>query len=109
MNFTLIISRLEQGSLTGDEIAEFRSFCAAWLFRYYEQYGKCLSFGARWKTGTRERYKSMAECERAYEATDEGKKEIRLKCRIKGVEAVQEVLTSLWFQVNKEAREANRT
>lgn len=101
MNFLTIQDRLLEGNLHGDEIAMYRSFLSVWLSRFYEQYGLCLSSRAEWTTEHRKEYGSQAECERAWEAGP-GREETTLKYKIKGYEVVGEVLTSLWFQVNKE-------
>lgn len=103
-NFPEIQSRLLEGNLYGDEIAAYRSYLAVMLARGYEKYAGSLSSRAEWTTEHRSEYKSQAECERAWEATDAGKEETITKWTIKAYEAVQEVLTSLWFQINKEER-----
>lgn len=97
-----IIARLQQGNLTPDEIAEFRSFVAVWLYRYYEEKGTLSAKAALWMTAQRSEYKSQAECERAWDATEDGQKLILKSNVIKGLEHIQEVLTSAWFAVNKE-------
>lgn len=106
LNFKEIADRLSENNLTPDEIAHFRSFCAAWLFRLYETYGKLVSEGAGWQTDRRSSpdYKSQAERERAWYATEEGQEETTLKYRIRGVEAMQDVLTSLYYQANREMK-----
>lgn len=104
MTFTEIADRLREGNLAPDEITSYRQFCAGSLYRMYEQYGKCLSFGAEWMTEHRKDHGSQAETERAYAASDAGKEETTLKYRIKGVEAIESVLTSLYFQANKEMK-----
>ena len=104
MTFKSIIDRIEQGGLTGDEIASYRNFCAVWLYRFYEEVGNLGAKAAFWMTANRENYKSQAECERAWDATEEGQTLIKKKNTIKGLEHVQEVLTSQWFAINKEAR-----
>lgn len=113
--FPEIAARLRDGNLTPDEIASYRSFCAGSLYRMYEQYGKCLSFGAEWRTEiknnpvtTSGKPMSEAELERIYSASGPGKEETHLKYQIKGVEALETVLTSLYFQTNKEMQLANR-
>lgn len=107
--FKEIVDRLVEGNLGGDEIASYRSFCAAWLYRYYEELGQLSSTAALWLTGNREKYKSQAECERAWEATEQGQRQILVKNLIRGLEHVQETLTSLYFMAEKEAKEANRS
>lgn len=104
LTFKEISIRLAENNLTPDEITHFRSFCASWLFRFYETYGSVVSLGAVWQTEHRQDYKSQAETERAWLATEEGSEETKLKNRIKGVEALQEVLTSLYYQTNREMR-----
>lgn len=104
LTFKDISSRLAENNLTPDEIADFRSYCASWLFRLYEQYGRLVSSGAAWQTEKRDGYKSQAETERAWLATEEGNAETETKYRIRGVEAMQDVLTSLYYQTNREMR-----
>lgn len=111
-DFPEIVSRLEQGNLTPDEISSYRSYCAGSLYRMYEEYALCLSFGAEWKTAKREeraegeKPKSEAELERLYATTEPGKKETTLKYRIKGAEIINDTLTSLYYQTNKEMKMA---
>lgn len=107
-DFTQIAARLKEGNLTPDEITDFRQKCSGELYFMYAEYAKCLSFGAEWMTKHREAYKSQAECERAYAASGPGKEETALKYKIRGVEALETVLTSLYFQTNKEMQMANR-
>jgi hypothetical protein len=106
MNFKSIQERLLEGNLYGDEVASYRNYIAVMLARAYEKYAGSLSFRAEWTTEHRAEYKSQAECERAWEATGPGKEETTLKWTIKAYEALSEVLTSLWFQLNKEERSA---
>jgi hypothetical protein len=105
MSFKEIQDRLLEGNLHGEEVASYRNYIAVMLARAYEQYAGCLSSGAEWKTEHRKEYGSQAECERAYEAGP-GKEEITLKWTIRAYESVQEVLTSLWFQLTREERNA---
>lgn len=104
MTLKTIQDRLLEGDMFGDEIASSRSYIAVMLARGYEAYARCLSLRAEWTTTNRDQYKSQAECERAYEATDAGKEETVIKYSLKAYEAIQEVLTSLWFQINREEK-----
>lgn len=103
-NFPEIQRRLLEGNLHGDEVASYRNYIAVMLARAYEAYASALSFGAVWTTEHRSEYKSQAECERAYEATEAGRKETVIKWTIRAYEAVQEVLTSLHFSLSKEEK-----
>lgn len=103
-DFKAIQSRLLEGNLHGEEIADYRNYIAVMLARLYAEYGDAKSYGAAWTTEHRNEYKSQAECERAYEATEEGKKETRLKYAIRAYESVQEVLTSAWFAITREEK-----
>ncbi|RJQ33863.1 hypothetical protein C4568_03620 [Candidatus Parcubacteria bacterium] len=104
MEFKQIINRVEQGGLSGDEIASYRNFCAVWLYRFYEEVGNLSAKAAVWMTANRENYKSQAECERAWDATEEGQTLTRKKNTIKGLEHIQEVLTSQHFMLTKELK-----
>lgn len=106
MNFETIQDRLLEGNLHGEEVATFRNYVAVWLSYFYEQRGKSKVQGAIWIHGHRDDHKSHAACERAWETTEAGQNLTLLDERIRGYEKVFEVLTSLWFQLNKEERSA---
>lgn len=106
MNFKEIIDRMERGGLTPDEISAYRNHCAGWLFTLNTQYGELVALSALWITANRENYKSHAECERAWEAREEGQKQIKLKYQIKGIEHIQDALETNWFLLNRERKEA---
>jgi hypothetical protein len=108
MTFKDIAERMASGSLTETEIDEYRRFCASWLFTLNEQYGTLLAEAAVWLTANREKYKSYAEAERAWEATEQGQKIINTKYRIRGVEALTSALEGSWFLRQREWKEANR-
>jgi len=110
MTFHDVIRRIDQGNLTGDEIVEFRNFCAIWLFRFNEEYGQLAGKAALWQTGNEEAYKSQAACERAWEATEDGQKQIKLKYQIRAIEHIQDALETNWFLVTREWKEkSNQT
>lgn len=108
MNFTDIVDRIEQGNLSPSEITEYRGFCATWLFRYYEMRGKLKAERALWQTANRNSYKSMAECERAWDSIESGQELLKITETVNGLERVSEFLTSLYFQTNKEMQLASR-
>lgn len=101
-----IAERMEEGSLTGHEVADARSIVSAHLFRLNEEYGRLSSLAALWMTAHRENYKSQAECERAWEATENGLTMIEKKYAIRGLEALSEGLATLWFLNQREYKEA---
>jgi hypothetical protein len=59
---------------------------------------------ALWCAANRSEYKSQAECERAFDAQEEGQVLIKKKNLIKGLEHIQEVLTSQWFALTREQK-----
>lgn len=105
MTFHDVIRRIEEGNLTADEIVEHRNFCSVWLFRLNEEYGRLTSQAALWQTGNEENYKSQAACERAWEATDDGQRQTKLKYQIKGIEHIQDALETNWFLLSREWKE----
>lgn len=102
-----IVSRIEDGDLTPSEVDNYRNYCAVWLFRYYEEYGKVSSQAALWLTANRENYKSQAEAERAWDSTEQGQRQTLVKNLIKGVEHIQDVLTSQHFQLTRALKETH--
>ena len=74
MTLTTILEEMEAGLVSDTNIAEYRNFCAVWLFRYNEEYGRLASESAVWQTEHSEEYKSQAACERAWEATEKGQR-----------------------------------
>lgn len=105
MTFKDLIRRIEQGSLTPDDIVEYRNFCAVWLFRLNEEYGQLSSKAALWQTAHDEKYKSHAARERAWEASEDGQKQTTLKYEIRGIEHIQDALATNWFLLNREWKE----
>lgn len=97
---------MEQGNLTPDEVVEYRNFCAGWLYRLNEHYGKLTSESAKWLVANAEKHKSHAAAERAWEATDRGQLQTKLKYQIRGIEHIQEALHTNWFLLNREYKEA---
>lgn len=106
MTFKDITNRLEEGNLTENEIVEFKNFCAVWLYRINEQYGQLCSNAALWQTAHREDYKSQAECERAWQATQDGQNQTKFKYQIRAIEYISETLSTNWFLKQREWKEA---
>lgn len=107
MSLHTIVERIELGNLTPDEVDSYRNYLAVWLFRYFEEYGQVSSESALWLTANREKYKSQAEAERAWDAQDRGQRQILLKNLIKGLEHLQDVLTSQHFQLTRAMKETH--
>lgn len=106
MNFKTIADSLETGNLHGDTIVAYRNFCAAWLARFNTEYGELVAKSALWQTAQREKYKSMAECERAWQATDDGQREISLKYQIKSIEHISDGLLTNHLHLQREMKDA---
>lgn len=108
MTFKEIADDMASGSLDENTIDTYRRYCASWLFTLNEQYGRCLAEAAQWLTLNRENYKSYAEAERAWEATERGQLQIKSKYQIRGIEAIVDALTATWFLRQREWKESNR-
>lgn len=108
MTFAEISARMASDSLTETEIDEYRRYCASWLFTLNEQYGRCLAEAAQWLTLNRENYKSYAEAERAWEATERGQLQIKSKYQIRGIEALVDALEGTYWLRSREWKEAGK-
>jgi hypothetical protein len=107
MSLHNIVQRIETGNLSPDEVDSYRNYLAVWLFRYYEEYGQVSSQGALWQTANAEKYKSQAACEKGWDSTEWGQRQTLLKNLIKGLEHLQDVLTSQHFQLTRAAKETH--
>jgi len=107
LTFKEIVDRVSEGNLGGDEIAHYRNFCASWLFRFNTEYGELVASGAMWQTANQEKHKSQASCERAWQATPEGQKEIRLKYKIRGIEHINDALLTNHMLLQRELKEVH--
>lgn len=108
MTFPQIAKRVASGDLTETEIDEYRRFCASWLFTLNATVGNLLGAMAVWLTQHRQEYKSQAEAERAFEATEHGQRLIQTKYRIRGIEALVSALEGTWFLRQREWKESQR-
>lgn len=107
MKFETIAIRLQKDDLSESEIDQYRRFCGAWIFTLNTEYGNLIARMAIWLTMHRGEYKSQAEAERAFEATKDGQRMIKVKYRIRAVEALSEALTSAWFLKQREWKETH--
>jgi hypothetical protein len=104
MNLKNIVDSLEKGNLSPEEVKDAIGYCSAILARSYFTAGSLAAEASQWIVAKGDQYKSLAATERAWEATEQGQKEIKLKHRIKGVEAIREALTTNWFFFNRDAK-----
>jgi len=108
LTFKEIAERMASESLDENSIDEYRRYCASWLFTLNEQYGRYLAEAAQWLTHNRESYKSYAECERAWEATEKGAASIKAKYQIRGIEALVDALEGTYWLRSREWKEAGK-
>lgn len=95
---------MEQGQMTPREVSESRNKIAAELARLRWRYGKLAAQRARYVVAHKGSYKSLAETERVWEATDDGQIELQLQHQIKALEALLGALETNWFLLQNEAR-----
>ena len=90
--------------MTPREVSEGRNRIAAELARMRWRYGKLAAQRAKYVVAHKGSYKSMAETERVWEATDDGQVEVQLHHQIKALEILSEALETNWFLIQGEAR-----
>lgn len=95
---------MESGNMTPREVSDGRNRVAAEIARMRWRYGKLAAARSRYVVSKKELYKSMAETERVWEATDEGQVEVQLHHQIKALEVLLEALETNWFLLQGEAR-----
>lgn len=105
VKFSQIADELKLGIDSPELVSRYMSFLAGWMYTLHSQYGKLKAEAAEWLTRNRDKYKSYAECERAWDATEDGKLLIKLKHRIQGIEHLQDALKSQHFLLNREWRD----
>lgn len=103
-DFSRIAQLMEQGNMTPREVSEGRNLVAAYLSRMRWVMGTLAARRARTVTQWRDSYKSMAETERAWEATEAGQQEVELHHQIKALEQLASALETNWFLLQSEAR-----
>lgn len=104
MTFTSIAEDLRNGIDSPELVQTYRNFCASWMYTLHNQYGQLKAEAAVWLTKHREEYKSYAECERAWDATEQGTKKIEIKHTLEGLHELQEALKSQHYLLMREWR-----
>lgn len=90
--------------MTPREVSDGRNRIAAELARLRWRYGKLAAQRAKYVVAHKGAYKSMAETERVWEATEDGQIEIQLEHQIKALETLLGALETNWFLLQNEAR-----
>lgn len=103
-DFSMIVRSMEKGDMTPKEISDGRARISAEAARLRWRYGKLAAQRAKYVVANKGYYKSMAETERVWEATDEGQIEIQIHHQIKALEILLEALATLWFLQQNEAK-----
>lgn len=104
MNILTIVAEMEQGLVSPINIVGYRNHIASCLYHLHIEYGQVKSQAALWLTANRDKFKSQAECERAWEAGTRGQRQIALKHEIEALGHIQESLATNWFLLNREAK-----
>lgn len=104
VDFGEIAAQLERGDLTPREVSTARNLVAAYLSRMRWVMGTLSARRAKTVSQWRNDYKSMAETERAWEATDAGQQEVRLHHQIKALEQLAGALETNWFLLQGEKK-----
>ena len=90
--------------MTPKEVSDARNMVAAYLSRMRWVMGTLAARRATTVSKWRESYKSMAETERAWEATPAGQQEVMLDHQIKALEQISSALETNWFLLQSEAK-----
>lgn len=104
IDFRPIVRAMETGDMTPKEISDGRARISAELARMYWRYGRLAAQRAKFVVNSKGSYKTMAETERVWEATENGQIDTQLKYEIKGLEALLDGLETMWFNVQNEAK-----
>lgn len=86
------------------EVVKYKTYLTAWVARKRNEYGQYKKQRANFIVGEREKYKSYAECERAWEATEHGNKYLQLHEQIKAVELLIDDLKTTYFNYRSELK-----
>lgn len=95
---------MESGQMTPREVSEGRNRVAAELARLRWRYGSLCAKRARFVVAQKGSFKSMAETERVWEATDEGQVEVKLHHQLKALEVILDALETNWFLIQGESK-----
>lgn len=105
VDFTELAEQLEAGTIqTPKEVSDWRAKTSAYLSRMRWQIGTLQARRARTVVEHRDEYKSLADAERAWTATDAGQQEIMLHHQIRALEQHAASLDKLWWNLQGEAR-----
>lgn len=105
VDFSEIAEQLEAGTMmTPKEVSDARGLVAAYLSRMRWVMGTLAARRARTVTQWRDSYRSNAETERAWEATEAGQQEVQLKHQINALEQLATALDKQWWLLQGEAR-----
>lgn len=104
VDFGPIAARMEAGDMTPREVSEARNLVGASLSRMRFMMATLAAKRAKAVTEFRASYRSLAETERAWEATYDGQAEIVLTHQIKALEGVFSALETNWFLLQGERK-----
>jgi len=104
VDFGQIVKQMEDGNMTPRDISDARNFVAAWLSRMRFEMGRLAAQRAKSVDHFRPNYRSLAETERAWEATELGQSEAELHHQIKALEGIFTALETNWFLLTHEAK-----
>lgn len=104
VDFGPVIAQMEAGNMTPREVSEARNLVAACLSRMRWEMGVLAAKRAKAVDQFRPNYKSLAETERAWEATELGQVEAQLHHQIKALEGMFSALETNWFLLQGEAK-----
>lgn len=104
MDIEAIAIAIEGVDLTPKEIADHQSRLSAWYARKRVQYGRLEAQSAMYFAVHRGGYKTVAEVERAWQATPEGQHEITIKRECEAIDRLIDAVRTQWFLIQSEAK-----
>jgi hypothetical protein len=104
VDFGQIAKQMELGNMTPREVSEARNVVSAYLSRMRWIMGTLSARRAKTVTLERHNYRSLAETERAWEATEAGQQEVTLHHQIKALEQLSSALETNWFLLQGETK-----
>ena len=108
MNFDDIIEDLHNNHVGEHNVTRYRSYVAAALARLYFEKGELEILRANFTMENKAELKTIANIDRHFEATKEGNELIRIENRIKGGQRISDALEGLYWDLNRERKEAPR-
>lgn len=104
MDIESIAKQIETGDLSPKQVADFESLLSGWYARKRVQYGQLEALSVRYFVENRSSHKTVAEVERAWQATDYGQSEIRLKRECEAIDRLIGAVRTQWFLGQGEAK-----